>query len=755
MDKLHWNLPRNQQMFITVLMLLILFGFLAVVSLFVQQRIPIREQIQQEAEQEIVYVSDLVEQAYKQKNYLSAINILQSWAKTNKSVVAVSMETANGYVLLDYKRPEASDHTFEVSREVRQHGTLLFKVVAKKDIAVLENKFSETRTSIILGVIVFLSLFGGILWQMLRRVAILPMERAMADQKIEAEIQTRKLSRAVEQTDDSVVITDPGGVIEYVNPAFERMTGYSKEFVLGRKMTILKSGRHDRNFYETLWATILGGYPFAEVFVNRKRNGDLYYEEKTITPLKNDRGDIVNFVSTGKDISERMLVQEKLQYMATHDFLTGLLNRVTLKERLNYAIRRSIRRNTRVAVMLLDLDKFKNVNDTLGHTIGDELVVAVAERLTACMRQEDIIARLGGDEFTVIMEGFNSIEDLNNTANKILSGLSTPFFIQENEIFVAASIGISIYPDDDDDADVLLKNADIAMYRAKATGGGCYHYFTPDMTEHAVKRMKIYNNLQHALENEEFVVYYQPRINLNDGSVSGMEALIRWQHPELGLVPPDQFIGLLEESDRIIDVGDWVLHKTGHFLKRIENEGMPSLTASINLSARQFRDGKLIDRIKNCVLESGIKANSLELEITESLLVENLDDVVRILNAIHEMGIRIDIDDFGTGYSSMNYLKRFPIDVLKIDRLFIRDIPQDKDDVAIVEAILAMAESLGIAIVAEGIETEEQYDFLSKRVCHEGQGYLFGKPMPEDEFIAWYQRALNDLAGEAKFPVAS
>lgn len=750
----HWQLHRNHRILIAVLLLLILFGFLAVVSLFAYQRIPIRDQIQQEAQQEIDFISGLVKQAYVKKNYVGAVGILETWAQANKSVVVAVLETKNGFRLVDYKRQESSDHTFYVKREVSEKNKPLFTVSAKKDISVLEHKFSRTKSSIIIGVIVFISVFGAILWVILRRVAILPMERAMADQQIQAASRTRKLSRAVEQTDDSVVITDPKGNIEYVNPAFERMTGHSRDDVIGEKMSILKSGRHNDLFYETLWVTILNGYPFSEVFINRKKCGDVYYEEKTITPLKNDLGEIVNFVSTGKDISERMMVQEKLQYMATHDFLTGLLNRVTLKERLTYAVHRAARSKTKVAVMLLDLDKFKIVNDTLGHTIGDELIIAVAERLTGCLRQEDVIARLGGDEFTVIMEGFNNINNVNNTANKILTAISSPFVVDENEIFVSASIGITIYPDDDVNADVLLKNADIAMYRAKSAGGG-YQYYTADMTEYAVSRMKIYNNLQYALEKEEFVLYYQPRINLIDGSVSGMEALIRWQHPELGMLGPDRFIALLEETDRITEVGEWVLHQTCQFMKQLEGEGFPPLCASINLSARQFRDGRLIERIKQCISTTGVNANHLELEITESLLVENIDDVVRILNSIHEMGIKIDIDDFGTGYSSMNYLKRFPIDILKIDRLFIKDIPDDKDDVAIVEAILAMAESLGIDIVAEGIETEEQYEFLKARVCKEAQGYLFGKPMPAGDFIVWYKKALQDLAAQAKFPCAS
>lgn len=750
-----WYEQGNQRIFIVVVLLVLMFGFLAVISLFAQQRIPILEQMQSEAEQEVNFVADLVKQAYASRDYVYSIDILKSWAKTNNSVVAVTLVSANGFNLLEYKREKGSEHTIKINKSILSDNKLVFSINVEKDVTVLENKFSRTRSSIITGVFLFLSVFGAMLWYMLRRVAIIPMERAMADQKIEAATQTRKLSRAVEQTDDSVVITNPEGFIEYVNPAFERMTGYPKDFALGKRMSILKSGRHDRQFYETLWATIRSGYPFAEVFINRKNNGDIYYEEKTITPLKNDIGDIVNYVSTGKDISDRMLVQEKLQYMATHDFLTGLLNRVTLKERLTYAIRRATRRNTKVAVMLLDLDKFKIVNDTLGHTIGDDLVIAVAERLSGCLRQEDIIARLGGDEFTVIMEGFETLKSVNVTATKIIDAISEPFMIQDNEIFVAASIGISIFPDDDDDADVLLKNADIAMYRAKSSGGGSYQYFTADMTENAVKRMKIYNNLQHALEKQEFIVYYQPRINLQDGTVSGIEALIRWQHPDYGLIGPDQFITLLEESDRIIHVGEWVMQQSCTFLKRLENQGLPELTASINLSARQFRDGRLIERIKQCVEETDIKASNLELEITESLLVENIDEVVRILNSIHEMGIKIDIDDFGTGYSSMNYLKRFPIDVLKIDRFFIRDIPDDKDDVAIVEAILAMAESLGVSIVAEGIETEEQFEFLKQRVCQEGQGYLFGKPMPEEEFILWYKQALSDLEGDAVYPCAS
>ncbi|MDH5181866.1 MAG: EAL domain-containing protein [Gammaproteobacteria bacterium] len=748
-------IQRNQRIIITLPLIIILFGFLAVISLFTYQRIPIRSQIQQEAQQEVTFVAELIKSAYLNKNYTAAADILQTWANANSSVVAAVLDTANGYRLVEYRRKQASQYTFPIRHIITHHNNVLFTIEAEKDITVLEDKFARTSSTLIIGVVIFLTAFGGILFYAMRRVAILPMEKAMRQQKLESDSKTRKLSRAVEQTDDAVVITNPEGYIEYVNPAFERMTGYSKKEAIGEKMSILRSGQHDHIFYKTLWTTILSGYPFSEVFINRKKTGELYYEEKTITPLKSDFGDIINFVSTGKDISDRMLVQEKLRYMATHDFLTGLLNRVTLKERLSYAIHRAARSEKKVAVMLLDLDKFKIVNDTLGHTIGDELIISVAERLSASLRQEDIIARLGGDEFTVIMEGFGRIEDVNDTANKILSAVSKPFTVDGNEIFIAASIGMSIYPDDDIDADILLKNADIAMYRAKSAGGGNYQYFTPDMTENALKRLKIHNSLQNALENREFVVYYQPKIDLFKGNVSGMEALIRWQNPDLGLVSPDHFINILEESGRIIEVGEWVMGQACRFLKTVEDQKLPLLRVSINLSARQFRDRHLLNRIQNCIDETGISPKNLELEITESLLVENIDEVADILNAIHNMGIRIDIDDFGTGYSSMNYLKRFPIDALKIDRLFIRDIPEDKDDALIVEAILAMAESLGIDIVAEGVETEEQYNFLKARVCHEAQGFLFGKPMPENEFLEWYRNALKDLQGQAKFPKAS
>lgn len=569
------------------------------------------------------------------------------------------------------------------------------------------------------------------------------MEVAIQVREQKTATQMRKLSSAVEQTDDLVVITDRDGRIEYANPSFERMTGHKYEDVRGKAMSILCSGRHDRKFYQNLWNTILEGKPFAEVFLNRKKNGGIYYEEKTITPIKDGQGEIINFVSTGKDISERMVVQEKLQYMATHDFLTGLLNRVMLKERLAHSIQRAARTHTKVAVMFLDLDKFKIINDTLGHEIGDELLIMVADRLRNCLRNEDAIARLGGDEFTIIMEGFQDLQSVSSTASKILKSISIPFDVDDNEIFISTSIGITVYPDDDNDINSLLKNADISMYRAKSSGGNTYQFFTADMTENALRRMKIYNKLQHALENDEFDIHYQPQINLQTGTVSGVEALLRWQHPEMGMIGPDEFIPLLEETGRITAVGEWVFEQACKFLKCMDEQGLPAIRASVNLSARQFRDSNLLQRINKCIAQTGLQPERLGIEITESLLVENTDDVTRILNSIHEAGIRIDVDDFGTGYSSMSYLKRFPLDILKIDRSFITDIPGDKDDVAIVDAILAMASSLKLGVVAEGVETHAQHRFLQDRDCLEVQGYLYSKPLPHDEFIAWYRHNLN------------
>lgn len=548
----------------------------------------------------------------------------------------------------------------------------------------------------------------------------------------EAEVQMAKLSRALEQTADSVIITDRHGVIEYVNQAFERITGYSRDEVLGRRASILKSGRHNDNFYRKLWGTISRGEAFREVMINQRRDGSLFHEAKTITPLRDDDGDIQHYVSTGKDISERIQVEGRLYHMAHHDALTQLPNRVLFLQRLDQHLR--VEPSHSLAVFYCDLDRFKIINDSLGHEQGDQVLQLLAQRLRDLAGDANDVARLSGDEFALMLAGPAVDRDAAAAlAARILESLSRPCKVDEQELFVTASVGISLAPADGEDARSLLKQADVAMYRAKELGRNNHQFYAAEMGVKAVHRLNMETALRRAVERQEFCLHYQPQLDLQNQRVTGMEALIRWQHPELGLVPPDEFIPLLEETRLIEEVGDWVLEtacRQGQLWR--ESFDMP-LRMAVNLSGRQFTDNRLLRRLSRILDETGFDRQLLELELTESVIMRDDRHSVRVFNALWDMDVRIAIDDFGTGYSSLSYLKRFPIDTLKIDRSFIRDITSDPDDAAIVRAIIAMANSLNLQVVAEGVETVEQREFLLATGCHLMQGYLCHRPAPPEQ----------------------
>lgn len=569
-----------------------------------------------------------------------------------------------------------------------------------------------------------------------------------ANEALEREIRGRrqsqalmlKLSMAVEQTDDSVVITDRNGCIEYVNQAFERVTGYCAADVLGKTPTLVRSGRHSADFYRHLWSTIRSGQVFHEVMINRRKSGELYYEEKTITPLKEPDGEITHYVSTGKDITERTRLQERLHHLSNRDALTGLPNRAMFMDRLNHALASARRQASQFGLLFIDLDQFKSIVDTLGHAAGDSVLEEMGKRLRSCVRESDTLARLGGDEFALILEGVRDSATVAAMAQLLLEQLSRPCQVAEREIQLTASIGITMFPGDADDSEALTRNADVAMYRAKELGRNNYQFFTAELTHRAMQRMDMENRLRHALERGEFSLQYQPKINLNDGSVYGMEALLRWHNPELGSIGPDQFIPILEANGMITRVGDWVLAEACQFARRLHERGY-HISLAVNLSARQIKDGGLADRIERLLSDLKLAPDMLELEITESLLIENMAPAVQELGRLNALGVRVSVDDFGTGYSSLGYLKRLPINTLKVDRSFVRDLPGDAEDAAITSAIVALAHSLELSVVAEGVETHEQADFLRELGCEQGQGYLFSRPLAADPLLKWLAQA--------------
>ncbi len=433
---------------------------------------------------------------------------------------------------------------------------------------------------------------------------------------------------------------------------------------------------------------------------------------------------------------QRKLAEDQLRFIATHDALTDLPNRTMFNERLRHALHQGTRYSRGIAVMFIDIDRFKVVNDSLGHSAGDRLLQDSAKRLSECLRESDTVARLGGDEFVVMVENFTAPKDAIAVAQKVLAGLARPFFLEGQEFLMSASIGISTFPEDGKDAETLLKNADIAMYRAKDQGRNNYQFYSAQMNKHTFERLAMESSLRRAIERNEFLLHYQPKLDLRTGAIAGVEALIRWKHPDWGMVSPAQFIPLAEETGLIVQIGEWVLKTACDQSRSWREQGIPPMRVAVNLSARQFSQKTLVSDVARTLVQSGLTPDCLELEITESLVMHNPEGAAETLHKLKAMGIALSIDDFGTGYSSLAYLKRFPIDCVKIDRSFIKDIPTEADDMAITKGVIALGHSLRLKVVAEGVETVEQQDFLRSNDCDEMQGYLFSKPLPAEEVTA-------------------
>jgi diguanylate cyclase (GGDEF)-like protein len=444
---------------------------------------------------------------------------------------------------------------------------------------------------------------------------------------------------------------------------------------------------------------------------------------------------VLTVMTLAHDVTANRQAQERLNYLAYHDELTGLPNRSLYNDRLSQAMIEARRQGRYVGVMLLDIDHFKMVNDTMGHDAGDELLRDIGKRLSVCLRESDTVSRFGGDEFGLVLADMADPRDAIFVAQKMLDSFAPPFFVGGRELFVGPSFGITIYPVDSDDPDGLVKNADSAMYHAKAQGRNNFQFYSAELTARAQSRLDMETSLRRALERREFLLHYQPKFSLETGEMTGVEALIRWQHPALGMVSPRDFIGIAEESGLILPIGEWVLLAACQQVKGWHDEGFAQVKLAVNLSTKQFRQSRLKDTLAVVLAETGFDPRNLEFEITESVLMENTTAVSEVLAELKAMGISISVDDFGTGYSSLSYLKRFPIDALKIDRSFVRDIPADHDDAAIVRAIIAMSRSLRMKVIAEGVETDEQQQFLRAEGCDEIQGYLSGRPVPPEEFL--------------------
>ena len=551
------------------------------------------------------------------------------------------------------------------------------------------------------------------------------------------EEKTRLSAEVFEHTQEGITITDSQNRIIAVNAAFTQITGYAEEEVLGKNPRLLASGRHEVLFYKKMWRHLLENGPWKGELWNRCKNGEMKPKWISISTVTDAAGKILNFIAIFSDISERKEAEERIEFLAHHDPLTSLPNRVLTRDRFEQAMVSAVREKSKVAMFFVDLDHFKYVNDSFGHQAGDRLLLMAVERLRQHIRDADTISRQGGDEFLIILPNIRETQAVTRIAQSMLDALSAPFDIEGHTIGISASIGITLFPEDGEDFDSLLRNADAAMYAAKASGKNAYRFFTEALNVDVLDKLQLKAHLRSALENNEFQLHYQPQVDLASGRVIGVESLIRWNQPELGMVSPGRFIPLAEESGMINAIGEWVLEEVCRQGIAWEQAGLPPLVIAINVAAQQFNRGSIVDDVQRALAETGYPPERLELEFTESGLLDDVDQSIETIDRLKQLGVKLAIDDFGTGYSSLSYLKRFKVEKLKIDQSFVRELEHGSDDLAIVNAIIQLGKTLQLKVIAEGVETAEQADILAGLGCDEVQGYFFARPQPAPELPGW------------------
>lgn len=545
--------------------------------------------------------------------------------------------------------------------------------------------------------------------------------------------QLTKLSQAVSQSPVAIFITDLAGTIEYVNDAFIRTTGLLRDEAIGAQPGLFRSSKNAGNLLAEIEDAMLQGGSWEGELINQRKDKSPYWVQSGISPVRGDEGQITHFLHIEEDISLRKAQANRIKHQANYDSLTELPNRFLAMDRMSQAINVAIRHQQPVVVMFVDLDNFKQINDSLGHDVGDQLITLAASRIRETVRQTDTVARYNGDEFLIILTDLASADDASRVAEKVLSMLASPYRIDGRELSLTASIGIALFPEDGQDPYELLRHADAAMFGAKDEGGNRYEYYSAEVNRAAIERMEIEQRLRRALENDELYLEYQPLVDLASGKVCTVEALLRWKNPTLGQIPPAQFIPLAEATGLILPIGDWVIREALNQLSRWNAEGLEGFKLSINISPRQFSSPTLTRTITEQLQNLEIAGEQLELEVTENLLMRNQQETKRTLKQLRELGISLALDDFGTGYSSLSYLKSFSFDTLKIDRCFIQDLLLHPQDQALVNAALTLADGLGLKTVGEGIETAEQRDYLHQHGLKIAQGYLYSRPLNPEQ----------------------
>ena len=583
---------------------------------------------------------------------------------------------------------------------------------------------------------------GSLFWALVSGCALDPLRPGEGSIWVYADITARKeaeeklrLSATVlEHIADAVMVVDVEGVIVAVNPAFTQITGYTEAEAVGKHSSLTRSERHDEAFYQTMWDELIASGFWRGELWRRRKNGEIYLEWLTISAVRDTHALTTHYVGVCSDITQVKQAQEKLDHLAHHDPLTALPNRLLFHDRLQHALPRAARDREQLAILFIDLDRFKNVNDTLGHHIGDELLQQVAAQLAARLREGDTLARLGGDEFIVLLENVDGQYGATQVAEKLVAMFEQPFLVAGHELFVTCSVGVSLFPDDAQDLNMLIRNADVAMYQAKARGRNGYRFYAPSMTGEGIERLRLETYLRRSIEKNEIFLNYQPQVEIDTGRLIGVEALVRWNHPELGLIAPARFIPLAEDSGYINQLGKWVLDEACRQMMRWQAQGLHVPKMAVNLSVKQFERGSMAGVVADILRETGLAPERLQLEVTESVIM-NTGDALGYINDLHAIGVGLAIDDFGTGYSSLAYLKQLPVQTLKIDRSFIKDISSDANDEAIAIAIIQLGKSMQLSVIAEGVETQEQAAFLLRHGCRLAQGYFYSRPVLAQDIV--------------------
>lgn len=568
-------------------------------------------------------------------------------------------------------------------------------------------------------------------------------------ERIASEERLRLWAQVFESTAEAILITDAGGMILDINRAFTAITGYSKEEAAGQRASLLKSGRHSAAFYEQIWTALREAGHWQGELWNRRKNGDFFPAWLTISEVKDADGRRINYVGTFEDLSASRESEAEITRLANLDPLTKLPNRLLFNARLQLSIMNARRSQRKIALLFLDLDRFKHINESLGHAVGDQLLQSLVPRLQAHVGPDDTLARLGGDEFAVLIEDVSPLREPEVMAQRILDSLAAPFILNGKEFYTSASIGICVFPDDAGDADTMVKNTEAAMYRAKGDGKNSYRAYTSELTVSALERVLLETNLRHAMKHDELFVHYQPLVSLKSGALVGAEALLRWRHGGAGLIEPAKFIPLAEETGLIVPLGEWVLSQACAQVKAWDEAGVPSLDIGVNLSGYQFQRGTIARTVRKALSRAAVEPNRLILEVTENFLMEEAADIAAALGTLKTLGVQLAIDDFGTGYASLSALRRLPFHTLKIDRSFVRNVNEDPDAAAIVKAIIAMAHNLGLTVVAEGVETLSQERFLKHAGCDEAQGFLYSPALSPEDFARFLEAYAEKRAVEA------